>query len=138
MYQCPARCLQRLVAATVEEIALAGGEEAFDAMACVQFQHGAADHSLRGARLPDGERRGQDIVGGAEMGTDAAALGAKMLQLMRGQETVQTFRNGLRFGARSMLVAVPQVAAGDRKLFVAHRYMRKAAVGQAGFRSMDE
>ena len=52
------------------------------------------------------------------MGADAAALGAKLLQLMRGQEAVQTFRNGLRFGVRLMLVAVPQSATGDRKVFV--------------------
>src|ERR1700674_1722616 len=118
MYQCPARCLQRLVAGPIEEIALAGGEEAFDAMACVDFQHVAAHHTLRGAPLPDGERSGRDIVGGAEMGADAAALGAKLLQLMRGQEAVQTLRNGLRFGARSMPVAVPQGATGDGKVFV--------------------
>src|SRR6266481_1349901 len=138
MYQCPARCLQRLVAAPIEEIALAGGEEAFDAMTCVHFQHVAADHTLRGAPLPDGERSGRDIVGRAEMGADAAALGAKLLQLMRGQEAVQTFRNGLRFGVRLMLVAVPQSATGDRKVFVRRRYMHKTAVRQAGFRSMDD
>jgi hypothetical protein len=38
------------------------------------------------------------IVGRAEMGTDTTALRAKLLQLMRGQEAVQAFRNGLRFG----------------------------------------
>src|SRR5712672_895561 len=138
MYQCPAGCLQRLVAAPIEEIALAGGEEAFDAMACVHFQHVAADHTLRGALLPDSERSGHDIVGRAEMGADAAALGAKLLQLVRGQEAAQTFRNGLRFGARLMLVAVPQSATGDRKVLVRYRYMPETAVGQAGFRSMDE
>src|SRR6266480_867692 len=95
MYQGPARCLQRLVAGSIEEIALAGGEEAFDAMACVHFQHVAADHTLRGAPLADGERSGHDIVRTAEMVADAAALGAKLLQLMRGQKAVQTFRNGL-------------------------------------------
>jgi len=47
-------------------------------MACVDFQHVAADHTLRGAPLPDGERSGHDIVGGAEMGADCGgALGAK-------------------------------------------------------------
>src|SRR6266436_3445655 len=107
-------------------------------MACVDFQHVAADHTLRGAPLPDGERSGHDIVGGAEMGADAAAFGAKLLQLMRGQEDVQTFRNGLRFGARLMPVAVPQSATGDRKAFVRRRYMYKTTVGQAGFRGMDE
>ena len=63
MDQCPARCLQWFIAGPIEEIALAGGEEAFDAMACVDFQHVAADHTLRGAPLPDGERSGHDIVG---------------------------------------------------------------------------
>src|SRR5260370_27233374 len=74
MYQCPARCLQRLVAGLIEKIALAGGKEAFDAMACVHFQHVTADHTRRGAPLPNGERSGQDIVGRAEMGADTAAL----------------------------------------------------------------
>ena len=69
---------------------------------------------------------------------DTAALGAKLLQLMRGQEAVQTLRNGSRFGVRLMLVAVPQSATGDRKVFVQRRYMHKTAVRQAGFRSMDE
>ena len=41
------------------------------------------------------------------MGADAAALCAKLLQLMRRKEAVQTFRNGLRFGARLMQVVVP-------------------------------
>src|SRR5260370_31545512 len=136
MDQCPARCLQWFIAGPIEEIALAGGDEAFDAMACVDFQHVAADHTLRGAPLPDGERSGHDIVGGTEMGADAAAFGAKLLQLMRGQEDVQTFRNGLRFGARLMPVAVPQNTAGDRKGFVGSLYMCKTAIGQAGFRVM--
>ncbi len=107
-------------------------------MACVHFQQVAADHTLRGAPLPDGERSGQDIVGGAEMGADAAALRAKLLQLMRGQEAIHTFRNGLRFGGRLMLLAVPQSATGHRKALVGRRYMHKTAIGQPGFRSMDE
>jgi hypothetical protein len=53
-------------------------------MAGVDFQHVAADRTLRGAPLPDGERSGHDIVRGAEMSADAAALGAKLFQLMRG------------------------------------------------------
>src|SRR5271166_784540 len=130
MYQCPARCLQWLIAGSIEEIALAGGEEAFDAMACVQFEHVAADHTLLGAPLPDGERSGHDIVGRAEMRADATALGAKLLQLMRGQEPVRTFRNGSRFRVRSRLVAVPQGATGDRKVFVRRRNMCKTSVGQ--------
>src|ERR1700719_763376 len=104
MYQRPTRCLQRLVAGPIEEIALAGGGEAFHATACVHFQHVAADHTLRGAPLPDGESSGHDIVGRAEMGADTAALGTKLLQLMCGQEAVQTFRYGSRFGVRLMLV----------------------------------
>ena len=67
-------------------------------MACVQFQNVAADHTLRGAPLPDGKRSGHYIVGRAKMGTDTAALSAKLLQLMRRQEAVQAFRNGSRFG----------------------------------------
>src|SRR6478672_7498852 len=138
MYQCPARCLQWFVAGSIEEIALAGREEAFDAMACVQFEHVAADHTLFGAPLPDGERSGHDIVGRAEMRADAAALGAKLLQLMRGQEAVQTFRNGSCFGVRLRLVAVPQTATDDRKVFVRRRNMYKTTIGQVGFRSLDE
>src|SRR5271169_4712696 len=99
MYQSPTRCLQRLVPSAIEEIALAGGKEAFDAMPCVHFQHVAADDSLRGAPLPNGERSGHDIVRRAEMGADATALGAKLLQLMRGQKAIQTFRHGSCFGA---------------------------------------
>src|SRR6266436_9929854 len=125
MDQCPARCLQWFIAGPIEEIALAGGEKAFDAVACVDFQDVAADHTLRGAPLPDGERSGHDIVGRAEMRADAAALGAKLLQLMRGQEAVQTFRNGSRFGVRWRLVAVPQSATDDRKVFVRRRNMYK-------------
>ena len=53
---------------------------------------------ILGHGLPDGKRSGHYIVGRAEMGTDTAALRAKLLQLMRGQEAVQAFRNGLRFG----------------------------------------
>src|SRR5208337_4682044 len=105
MYQCPARCLQRLVAGMIEEIALAGREETFHGMAGVYFQHVAADHTMRSAPLADGERSRHDIVRRAEMGADAAALGAKLLQLVRRKEAVQTFRNGLRFGARLMQVA---------------------------------
>src|SRR5260370_19677994 len=130
MDQCPARCLQWFIAGAIEEIALAGGEEAFDAMACVDFQHVAADHTLRGAPLPDGERSGHDIVGGAEMGADAAALGAKLLQLMRGQEAAQPFRNSLRFGGRLTLVATSQRATGDRKASLMRGYMTKQPVGQ--------
>src|SRR5271166_1368346 len=138
MYQCPARCLQWLIAGSIEEIALAGGEEAFDAMACVHFEHVAADHTLLGTPLPDGERSGHDVFGRAEMRADAAALGAKLLQLMRGQEAVQTFRDGSRFGARLRLVAVPQSATDHRKVFVRRRNMYKTTIGQVGFRGMDE
>src|ERR1700719_3322704 len=138
MHQCPTRCQQRLVARAIEEIALAGREKAFHAMACVDFQDEDADYAMGGAPLPDGERSGHDIVSRAEMGADAAALGAKLLQLMRRKESVQTFRNGASFGARLMPVAVPRGAAGDGKAFVRCQYMRKTTVGQTGFRSMDE
>src|SRR6516164_2164274 len=138
MYQCPARCLQWLVPGSIQEIALAGGEEAFDAMACVHFQHVAADNTLRGAPLPDSECSGHDIIGRSEIPADAAALGAKLLQLVRGQEALQTFHNSLRFGVQLMLVAVPQSAASDRKMPVRCRYMNKTTVGQAGFRGVDE
>src|ERR1700732_4884593 len=130
MYQCPARCLQWFVAGSIEEIALAGGEEAFDAMACVQFEQVAAEHTLLGAPLPDGERSGNDVVGRAEMRADAAALGAKLLQLMRGQEAVQTFRNGSRFGVRLRLVAGPQTATADRQVFVRRRDVDKKTARQ--------
>src|ERR1700732_13300 len=138
MYQCPARCLQWFVAGSIEEIAAAAGEEAFDAMACVQFEQVAAEHPLLGAPLPDGERSGNDVVGRSELRADAAALGAKLLQLTRGQEAVQTFRNGSRFGVRLRLVAVPQTATADRKMFVRRRNVYKTTIGQVGFRGMDE
>jgi cytochrome oxidase assembly protein ShyY1 len=37
-----------------------------------------------------------------------------------------------------MLVAAPKGAAGDRKVFVQRGYVSKTAVGQPGFRGMDE
>src|ERR1700758_2108332 len=105
MCQCPAGGLQRLVTGPIEKIALAGGIEGLDAMARVHFQQVAADNALRGAPLPNGERGGQDIVGGAEMGADSAALGTKLFELMHGQEAGETPRNYFCFGVRLMLVA---------------------------------
>ena len=51
------------------------------------------------SRLPltNRKRNGRDIVGRTEMGTDAATLGAKLLQLALGQETAEAYCDGLRF-----------------------------------------
>ena len=37
-----------------------------------------------------------------------------------------------------MMVAVAQAPIGDRSMFLRHRYVRKAAVGQPGFRRVNE
>src|SRR5262249_23629147 len=82
MDQCPACCRQRLViVGAIEEIALAGRTEALSPVARVYLQHVATDDSVRGAPLANGQRDGRDIAGGAKMGADSAALGAKLLQL---------------------------------------------------------
>jgi len=60
-----------------KEIALASGEQTLDAMARIHFQRVAADNALRGSPLPNGECRGQDVVGRTEMGADSAALRAE-------------------------------------------------------------
>src|SRR6516165_7966639 len=103
MDQCPACCPQRLViVGAIEEIALAGRTEALSPVARVYLQHVATDDSVRGAPLANGQRDGGDIAGGAKMGADSAALGAKLLQLMFGQEADQTSYDRLRIGVRIM------------------------------------
>jgi hypothetical protein len=99
MQQRPARRLQRLVnVGPIQEIALAGGDEALEAMASVHFQQVSAENATRGAPLANGERGDCNIIGGAEIGADSAPLGAKLFQLMFGKEAEQTSGNGLRFG----------------------------------------
>src|SRR5215472_10353479 len=99
MNQCPACCSQRLVTVSaIEEIALTGRTEALGSMVRVYLQHVATDYSARGAPVTNGQCNGCDIVGGAEIGADAAALGTKLLQLMFGQEADQTPDDRLRIG----------------------------------------
>ena len=77
MDQGPAHRQQwRITSGGIEEIALAGRIQALDAEARVDFQLIAADDAARRPPVRDRQRAGGDVVGGAKMGADPAALGA--------------------------------------------------------------
>ena len=58
-------------------------------------------------------------------GDQSAALRAKLLQLMRGQEAVQAFRNGLRFGVCTLTLRSVLTLAVVRWLEPGHRAAAK-------------
>src|SRR5262249_53002300 len=97
-------------------------------VARVYLQHVATDDSVRGAPLANGQRDGRDIAGGAKMGADSAALGAKLLQLMFGQEADHTSDDRLRIGVRIMHIAIPDSCAGDREPIVRGGHVGEAVV----------
>src|SRR5215831_34139 len=131
MDQGPAHRQQwRITSGGIEEIALAGRIQALDAVARVDLQLIAADDAARRPPVYDRQRAGGDVVGGAEMGPDPEALGAKLLQLTFRPETDQAAGDGARRGVRLAQPTVLQGLPGNRKQPVPRGNAGEAPIGQ--------
>src|SRR5438309_2189365 len=135
MNQCPARCTQRLaIICMVEEIALACGIEALGPMAGIQLQYVATENSAGSPPLANGQRSSCNIIGGAEMRADAAALGAKLTQLLLRQEPDETIKDGLHLRAGSVHIALLDHSSRGMKAIVPHRNVGQAMLDEAVLR----
>src|SRR5260370_32600076 len=107
-------------------------------MAVIKRHHVATDNSAVSPRLAKGQRSSCNIIGRAEMRADAAALGAKLTQLLLRQEPDETIKDGLHLRAGSVHIALLNRSPRGRKAIVPHRNVGQAMLDEAVLRRRDE